>query len=341
MSIRQPLLVTRSDTRPAPEVLERMKALFGTDAAIAACRGGRNSRVYRIERAREVYALKIYPSDGRRRVEREYGAVSFFNDAGLRCVAKPVAAYPEHDFAVYSWLDGEPVGETSATDVDGLISFAAQLHSLRDRALPCNFEEAVEACCDERAVVRQIDTRLARLRAVGGEPALDEYLSGAFLPVFERDRAARSRGRATRLRRRHRTLSPSDFGFHNALREASGGLAFLDFEYFGWDDPIKLVCDVCWHPGMDLPRDLRDRFLARSAGVYAQDTAFEERLRAAYPLYGLRWCLIVLNEFIPELWERRVAAGLDRPAGTVKQVQLGKAYRLLERVVAGLDGNAL
>ena len=36
-----------------------------------------------------------------------------------------------------------------------------------------------------------------------------------------------------------RCLSPSDFGFHNALLEATGKLRFVDFEYAGWDDPAK------------------------------------------------------------------------------------------------------
>src|SRR5262249_2973278 len=40
-----------------------------------------------------------------------------------------------------------------------------------------------------------------------------------------------------------RRLSPSDFGFHNALRTESGRLRFLDFEYAGWDDLAKTVAD--------------------------------------------------------------------------------------------------
>ena len=41
------------------------------------------------------------------------------------------------------------------------------------------------------------------------------------------------------LLEQYRTLSPSDFGFHNALRTPAGTMVFLDFEYFGWDDPAK------------------------------------------------------------------------------------------------------
>ena len=53
-----------------------------------------------------------------------------------------------------------------------------------------------------------------------------------------------------------RVVSPSDFGFHNALRTEDGRLAFLDFEYAGWDDPAKLVCDFELQPAVPAPRVL-------------------------------------------------------------------------------------
>ena len=39
-------------------------------------------------------------------------------------------------------------------------------------------------------------------------------------------------------------LSPSDFGFHNALEDKNGTLIFMDFEYAGPDHPGKIVCDL-------------------------------------------------------------------------------------------------
>ena len=48
-----------------------------------------------------------------------------------------------------------------------------------------------------------------------------------------------------------RTLSPSDFGFHNALRRPDGRVVFLDLEYFGWDDPAKMISDFLLHPALE------------------------------------------------------------------------------------------
>ena len=56
-------------------------------------------------------------------------------------------------------------------------------------------------------------------------------------------------------------FSPSDFGFHNTILEDDGDLKFLDFEYFGRDDPAKLMADFIWHPGMNLNNSQKTQWL--------------------------------------------------------------------------------
>ena len=119
---------------------------------------------------------------------------------------------------------------------------------------------------------------------------------------------------------------PSDFGFHNSLRRPDGSLAFLDFEYFGWDDPVKLTADILLHPGRPLQPTAAARFRRSGDALYGDDPAFAARLAAYLPLFGLRWVLILLNEFIPERWQRRVLAGepeLERGQGAAARARAG------------------
>jgi hypothetical protein len=126
-----------------------------------------------------------------------------------------------------------------------------------------------------------------------------------------------------------RSLVPSDFGFHNSLRRPDGSLAFLDFEYFGWDDPVKLTADIVLHPGRPLEPPQRKRFRLAATRLYGGDPAFASRLSAYLPLFGLRWVLILLNEFIPERWQRRVLAGETGSWSDVKVRQLAHAREFL------------
>ena len=137
---------------------------------------------------------------------------------------------------------------------------------------------------------------------------------------------------------RERTLSPSDFGFHNARRREDGSLVFLDFEYFGWDDPAKLTADILMHPGMALSAEEDEQFRRGLADVYREDEIYGARLSALWPLFGLRWCLILLNEFLPERWFRRAYADGGRDLETAQVQQLDKSAAMLRRVTEEQKG---
>jgi hypothetical protein len=125
----------------------------------------------------------------------------------------------------------------------------------------------------------------------------------------------------------HRTLSPSDFGFHNALLRRGGGVVFLDLEYFGWDDPVKLIADFLLHPGMSVSADRKCQF---AAAVLREFPEALDRFEALLPLFGLKWCLILLNEFLPEHLLRRKFAGMSEHDREARQTeQLAKARHML------------
>jgi hypothetical protein len=118
------------------------------------------------------------------------------------------------------------------------------------------------------------------------------------------------------------------------LRLSCGRVIFIDFEYFGWDDPVKLVCDFYWHPGMKLSSDLRQLWLHISHDIFQNDLDFPTRLRAYLPLLGLRWCLIILNEFLKSEMARRLHANPNQVTtySTVCIQQLNKSKALLEEI---------
>ena len=133
-----------------------------------------------------------------------------------------------------------------------------------------------------------------------------------------------------------RVLSPSDFGAHNAIRRPDGSLAFVDFEYFGWDDPVKLTADFLLHPAMRLTREQKERFAARVMGLFAESDA-PARLPALLPLFAVRWICIVLNVFLPEHAGARRSGDPSAPsAASSPETQLETARCLLRTVNLGM-----
>ena len=305
-----------------------------------------NSRVFRVTTDDAVFALKLYPPhtvDPRDRLGAESTALGFMERNRLGPVPRLLAADRGHNAALLEWIDGERVLAPTGKDVDAALAFLERLHALRDAAGAGTLSLASEACLSAAEVEAQIARRFSRLaESAIDRPALrselDRMTTATAAAVARGHRAYAEIGLDwdTAVDPVVRTLSPSDFGFHNALRRADGSLVFLDFEYFGWDDPAKLVCDVLLHPGMDLDESLGLRFLAGARAIYGADPHFAGRVASLFPLFGLRWCGILLNEFLPEKWAARAHAG-ESNIGAAQKRQLAKATALLERLLDPRD----
>ena len=140
------------------------------------------------------------------------------------------------------------------------------------------------------------------------------------------------------LDQHNRTLSPSDFGFHNALRMRDGALVFLDLEYFGWDDPVKLLSDLLLHPMMGLSRQQRVHLAHGLDAIFSGDAGWRRRAEALYPLFGLKWCMIMLNEFLPaHIARNRFTEQDSAQIEAVQARQLGAAAAMLERIMGEMD----
>lgn len=305
-----------------------------------------NNRLFRVVTGDgRTYALKAYPrqaSDKRNRLATEFGALEFMQRHGIAQVPRPIAKYDEGGYALYQWIDGAPPKPDEAA-VDAAIEFVRALRRISPAADARELPDASEACFSAETIENQVAGRHAALQVAAPEhPELAAFLDGVFAPaaaaaVENAKRAYAQMGLdfAAPVAPAQRCLSPSDFGFHNALRRDSGEIVFIDFEYFGWDDPVKLASDFVLHPGMDLPDALKTRYLKAMCDIFGGDPTFEGRLRASLPLYALRWTMILLNEFLPERWARRVMAGVQDDRADVLKTQLEKARLKVRQIDIG------
>jgi len=307
------------------------------------CGGGRNSRIYKVRCREQIFALKQYPSradDPRDRLGTEASALQLMQRNGIEVIPRVMAVDRQRNFVLLSWIDGALVDEVCDTDIDAAATFLSLVHALRHAPEAAKQPAAAEACLCGSEVERQLRARLALLERLGAvEPDLGTFLAHAFAPacvhyLAEAQAHMRASGLdfATELAQEKRSLVPADFGFHNSLRRGDGSLAYVDFEYFGWDDPVKLTADILLHPGVPLSGAQQRRFRDAAERLYGEDASFAMRLEALLPLYGLRWVLILLNEFLPERWQRRVLAGTVENWSEAKALQLDKARNLLARL---------
>ena len=307
--------------------------------------GRGNSRIYKVtSNDGKQYALKLYPGNdasGRSRLSTEYNAIGFLRGQGLTSLPEPVLMDEDCNVGLYSWVDGLQVDQFDRSALDQAIGFIVDLYDISKKNAQSLSQTslAAEACLSLSELVRQVETRLQRFSSVSGDyQALHAFLEKEFSPLWQdvleyAKEEWPSTSRTTDLDKRYRILSPSDFGFHNAI-SVQGNLTFIDFEYFGWDDPVKLTADFLWHPAMQLEPNISDGWHKAMLNLFSEDSDFATRLKVAMPLYGMRWIMILLNEFLPGTSDRRrLASGSEAyNAVEAQNRQLQKAAHYIDRV---------
>lgn len=337
------------------DLIENIKAAAESELASRVVtydrlKGGRNSRVYWIECSnRQQFAVKIYfrhSQDKRDRLNNEFSAMQFLWNQGLRCIPQPIAINDSVGCAFYEFVRGKKISSegTKDQDIESCVRFLSELKRLARFKESQKFSLASEACFSVDAIVQNIQSRLDRFNLSSNSDEtyqkLIAFLRNDFKPLFkevvdwcQRQSALSSLPYNTDIALRERTLSPSDFGFHNAIKREDGPIIFLDFEYFGWDDPAKTVSDFLLHPAMDLPEASKRYFAREMFRSFAEIKQLKQRVEIVYPLFGLKWAVIFLNEFIPvDLSRRGFATSNLSDEKRIQGEQLIKSQRMLNKI---------
>jgi len=335
-----------------PEALkEALAALLGLQPgererlAVVPFAASGNNRVFAVTADERRYAAKVYfrhPADTRDRLQSEYAFLTCAARAGIACVPRPVACDALNGIGVYEYIEGRKLeaAEIDAGCVDQAAQFILQLNHESAHAAGRDLPNASEACFSINEHLAMVDGRIARLAGVGTVDELDREAREFVAALAARWhvakaqilRGAQASGIKSDAMLAERCISPSDFGFHNALATSDRGICFIDFEYAGWDDPAKLAGDFFSHPAVAVDAAHFDRFVETAMAYSANPVALAARARILLPVFQVKWCCIILNEFLPDSAQRRRFADPGRDLVARKREQLGKAVALFERI---------
>jgi hypothetical protein len=313
---------------PAPESVTRLT-------------GGKNNQVFRIG---DSAVLKLYhwdPRDPRDRLRAEWRFLTYAWDRGARNIPRPLARDDTTHAGLYSLVPGRRLaaGDILASHIDAALEFMLAVNTgPRD---PAALDPGSEACFTLNEHIATIHRRVAQLATI--DPALPHGDAAEVLirtrlrPLWKRVAAevldgARVSGVAPDRRLDDASLcaSPSDFGFHNALANGSQ-IAFIDFEYAGWDDPVKLICDFFCQPEVPVPVAYRADFTRRLIGGLGLSAPHGARCDLLLDAYRIKWTCIILNDFLPLGAARRAYADLAQTEDRFAS-QLVRAATMLDRI---------
>lgn len=305
--------------------------------------GGKNNRVFLVRtQAGPPVVMKRYHVDARDtrdRLAHEWAFLSYVWERGVRNIPRPLVRDARHAAALYSHVAGRRL---SPAQISGaLVDQAAEFIIAANAAPrhPDDLPPGSESCFSVAAHVETVDRRVARLASLDetapwrneAEDLIEKHL----LPAWQHVRASivSHFGAAIDdlLPPEQNCVSPSDFGFHNALVDDKDRAAFIDFEYAGRDDPAKLVCDFFCCPEIQVPIRFHQAFVQHVADGLQLDDAFITRCNRLLDAYRVKWACIILNDFLPLGAARReFANGGERAARC--EAQLEKATLKLSEI---------
>lgn len=294
------------------------------DLAVIECNAGGNNIVLKVLISGHVYALKKYNNskfDNRNRLKTEWDFLSLIkNIDGNSPTPTPYALNEEAGMAVYEFIEGSKISADTitASNISAAIQFIKTLNTPLMRSSAAHLPIASDAKFSINEHIDFVQGKITELQLIEDQNTTSKSLladmrvllmqiESKIIPMladygFKIDET---------LPQKERCFSPSDFGFHNTIKTKSGSLVFIDFEYAGWDDPAKLSADFFFQPQTPVPQEYFDQFLASCLSYMDKDRLAAHITRAKFlkPLFGLRWCCILLNPLNLD-WAK--ARGLDQ-----------------------------
>jgi hypothetical protein len=311
---------------------------------VESCSGG-NNKSWIVSTQNKSYFLKSYffsKEDKRDRLGAEIAFAGLADSLDVNNIPKLLAVNRKDLLGLFQFIAGtKPAKEYVTPDyIKQALGFIKKLNSANKRSDNYFFPYASDACFSMAEHVASLEGRFQSLQSIAQADTINlkakSFVENVLYPEWERLKPMikkKTMGSGIdfdkRLCREERIISPSDFGFHNSIL-TKDRLFFIDFEYAGWDDPAKMVCDFFCQPEIPVKMDYYNCFLKEvSCTVYSKGkiSILPQRTKILFPLYRLKWCCIMLNDFVAadEKRKRFASFGKDR-----RQPQLTKAIDYLK-----------
>lgn len=330
----------------APPALSAWAETFfpsGADIHVTQFPGGANNLVFGCVANEHKVVAKFYPqatdpNSDRFRAEREF--LGYADAVAPGFAPRLLDVDPARRLLVMEYLEGTrfDVGaHITREDVARAARFLGRLNADLHRARGTITVDAAEGFLKLSQHVENVDRRMADL-AHDHLPA--EFHGPARILIDSAHRtwdSVKSKlqkhladGDVTdALFQEYRCISPSDFGFHNAMRCAAG-IRFFDFEFAGWDDPAKAVADFFLQPRIAAPETFIS-LLEDAVEPCLPIPALKARVAALRPVLHVKWVTIVLAVLRPQRLEAMLRVTVDKSPSALIQERLDRAQQYLSR----------
>jgi len=279
---------------------------------------GRNNLVSKVLYKKKKYIYKKYlknKGNGIRysRYNSETSFISLLRKKKIKNLPSIIATDSKKQENIFNYISGNKIKKITKGDILQCVNFIKTINKDILKKEYINFKNATEACFSIDHHIQTANNRILLLQKFSKNTGV--YKEAKFFINTELKKKLKKIKKniyksfskkeiAKRLSKKDLILSPSDFGFHNAIKR-NNKIFFFDFEYAGMDDPVKLMSDFICQPDYQLTKKQSYFFINNILKIFPQNEKIKRRFKAVINVHRIKWCCIILSEILNKSYFKR------------------------------------
>ena len=320
---------------PPPFATHWARELGAAEESLIQLRGGINNRVYRCGEGVESYVIKGYePADcgKRNRMKAEVDFLRYASIITPQFVPKLHFCDWDRRCIVLEHLSGNSYAEGSAPtaiDLEAAVAFFRLLNAENKLAREWIEMDAAEGFLSLRQHLANVKDRIYSMSVDHLPKANQDAARDLLIKIKEASEVIETNTEllitsgvvSDGINASESCVSPSDFGFHNAILTKTG-VKFIDFEFAGWDDPAKVAVDFALQPRV--PVRVMESPLLLAMGQHGYEVN-RHRLEALGLILRLKWTAIILAILQPVRMNKLLANTISTDVKQLTNERLTRA----------------
>lgn len=286
------------------------QAMGALVVSVVSIEGGMNNLLYKVmlEDGRRCVA-KRYCQDDRSRLRREYDVLSVLHEKGFAGVPVPLARFDDLHTGIYSFAEGRQVDacDFSTRELDATVDYFTRLQAILLRDVTTELLRAQSSAFSLNEVTDLILERVKPFKEGREEmgPGIEEFIKESKALSIVEDLLTQSKKQFSarfyqEVANEDKRLSSVDSGPHNMLWDDEGNLTVLDFEYAGWDHPMREVGNLLAHSKMrGVSEQQKEYFVERYVSQTTLPLRVTSDLEAFRMLSEIEWVMVNMSYLLP------------------------------------------
>ena len=270
--------------------------------SIKIVKDGINSCVFKFKFNGKNLVVKRYKHKENFRIKREELFYKYLQRINNKNILKPILFSVKLNLSIFPYISGSTIKKINIDHIKVLSNFINQINNQK---VLISLPLAIDGIKDRNDHLKLCEKKINELKAIKIDSLIKKnfsnFLNKNIIPKFCEIKKKFYLDKNNflpkmKLTKKEMIVSPSDFGFHNIIKNKNN-FFFIDFEYAGLDDPIKFLCDFYCQPDQYISLQKKKFFLEKLKFTNYSTNKLHAYTNLFLPFHKLKWCCIILNIF--------------------------------------------